>query len=241
MTKKLTIVAVDDHPLNHVAIKSLLDERQDMVLVGQGAVGEDVLPLVDALRPDVLILDLSMPQKAGRMSDAERFMPLPTLTALREQYPDTAVIILSQYLHRGIIQEAVQQGVRGYLLKSDDLSLNLTEAIAEVSRGGVFFSVEISREIFQATRTRRPDPLTDRQMEIILAIASAPDAAYAQVAASLHITESTLKGHLSNAFRALGVTNFTACLIVCMQQDLISLSRDISGTRFDRKTLSDPY
>lgn len=233
MTKKLTVVAVDDHPLNHVAIKSLLDETNELTLVGQGNSGEDVLQLVEMHRPDVLILDLGMPQKADAGDGSERFLPLPTLATLSDLYPSTGVIVLSQYLHRGIIQEAIRIGVRGYLLKSDDLSLNLADAVTTVGKGGVFFSNEFSRDLFQGPTRVKVNPLTKRQQEIIQAIAREPDASYAQIAASLFITESTLKGHLNKAFRALDVTNFTACLITCMHKGLVAYTHDGQVLRFD--------
>ncbi len=217
----IALITIDDHPLIREAIRSLLASRNDMELVGEGWAGEHLLTLVEQYQPDVVILDLGMPQFAdGQHQD--RFAVMPALATLNERFPQTAVIILSQYAMKSVIQEAIEVGVKGYLLKSDNLSLNLTGAIEAVYRGGVYFSQEISQLLFQpATAVVGHNLLTQRQTEIILAIAHTPNASYTQIANDLYISESTLKGHLHKAFKALDVTNITACLIHCMQRGLI--------------------
>lgn len=217
----ITVITIDDHPLIHEAVRSLLASRNDMKVVGEGMAGEHLLTLVEQHRPDVVILDLGMPQFADGQRQ-ERFAALPALVTLNESFPQTAVIILSQYAMKSVIQEAIEVGVKGYLLKSDNLSLNLTGAIEAVHHGGVYFSQEISQILFQQTTTGGGhNLLTERQIEIILAIARNPNASYIQIASDLFISEGTLKGHLHNAFKALHVTNITACIIHCMQQGLI--------------------
>ncbi|MAU00640.1 MAG: hypothetical protein CL608_26140 [Anaerolineaceae bacterium] len=225
----ITIITIDDHPLIREAVRSSLASRNDMKLVGEGWVGEHLLTLVEQHQPDVVILDLGMPQFVDGQRQ-ERFAALPTLVTLNESFPKTAVIILSQYAMKSVIQEAIEVGVKGYLLKSDNLSLNLTGAIEAVHHGGVYFSQEISQLLFQqATPVAGDNLLTGRQKEIILAIARNPNASYTQIANDLHISESTLKGHLHNAFRALDVTNITACIIHCMQQGLIPFAINEHG------------
>lgn len=225
----ITIITIDDHPLIREAIRSLLASRNDMTLVGEGWAGEHLLTLVEQQQPDVVILDLGMPQFANEQQQ-ERFAVMPALATLNASFPQTAVIILSQYAMKSIIQEAIEVGVKGYLLKSDNLSLNLTGAIEAVHRGGVYFSQEISQVLFQQTTTGGGNNLlTERQKEIILAIARNPNASYIQIASDLYISESTLKGHLHNAFKALHVTNITACIIHCMQQGLIPFSINERG------------
>lgn len=221
MVETIRVVSVDDHYLIHEAIRSLLADQETIELVGVGSAGDQIFSLVEKYDPDVLILDLIMPRLVGGDPEVEAFMPGPTLIQLREEYPETAVIILSQYLNRRIVQSAIQHGVRGYLLKSDNLSLNLPDAIKEVNRGGVFFSVAVSRELFNPPPAPPEDLLTPRQREIILAIAKTPDAPYSEIADRLSISPRTLKGHLDSAYKALEVGNITACIIRCMQLGLI--------------------
>ena len=215
----INVVLVDDHPLIHEAVKSLLVERADIVIVGQGFAGEQLFPLMAEHEPDVLVLDLTMPYY--RDNSPVRFAYMQALAQLSTEYPNTAIIILSQYLQSGIVRGASEFGVRGYLLKSDNLSLNLPEAILAVSRGGVFFSEAVSWELFGTARKPADDLLTKRQREVILAIAKKPDDSYAKTASYLGISENTLKGHLRSIFPQLEVTNITACIIRCMQLNLI--------------------
>jgi DNA-binding NarL/FixJ family response regulator len=194
-----------------------------MELVGEGSTGDDVLALVKELAPDVLLLDLSMPQSSADKSSGEQFKALPTIAGLSKKHPDTAIIVLTQHFVPVIIQGAVDLGVKGYLLKSDDLSLNLPSAVATVSKGGVYFSETIGEELFGKAKADRVVNLTARQIEILTNIAGSPDDSYATQAVNLGITESTLKNHLTRAFKALGVTNITAAIIRCMQLGIIPL------------------
>jgi DNA-binding NarL/FixJ family response regulator len=230
--KPISVVLVDDHPLIHQAVKSLLAERADMELVGQGFAGEQLLPLLAEHQPDVLVLDLTMPYHSG--DSQVRFGYMQALAQLSAEYPNTSTIILSQLLQSGIVQSAAEFGVRGYLLKSDNLSLNLPEAILAASRGGVFFSEAVSRDLFGSTQKPAAKPLSERTREVILAIAKKPDDSYAMTASRLGISENTLKGHLRHAFSQLGVTNITSCIIRCMQLNLIpfTVNPDGKGIQF---------
>lgn len=233
----ISVVLVDDHPLIHEAVKSLLAERTDIVLVGQGFAGEQLFPLLAEHEPDVLVLDLTMPQH--RDDSPGRFAYMQALAELAIEFPNTATIILSQYLQPGIVQSAAEFGVRGYLLKSDNLSLNLPEAILAASRGGVFFSEAVSQELFGAAGKPAENPLTIRQREVILAIAKKPDNSYATTAGLLGISENTLKGHLRGAFSGLNVTNITSCIIRCMQLNLIPFTVNADGNSIQFGELED--
>lgn len=236
----ITVVTIDDHPLIRTAIRSLLESEENIQLIAEGSAGEHVLPLVEEHEPDVLILDLAMPQLEHDVS-GERFPVLQTVEQLHGDFPETAVIFLTQYASQSMSQQAISLGVRGYLLKSDDLSMNLPGAIEAVHRGGVYFSKEISQMLFQPTQPSITESvLTKRQKEIILAIAQSPDATYRQLAAELSISESTFKGHLNLAFKAMDVTNITACIITCMQRGLIPFSIDELG-RIQFGSVMEPF
>jgi DNA-binding NarL/FixJ family response regulator len=108
------------------------------------------------------------------------------------------------------------------LLKSDDLSLMLPEAIEMVGKGGVFFSEAVRQELVTGPVEKASSLLTKRQKEIIEAIAMSPNASYAQHAANLGIAESTLRNHLTLAFRALEVNGITAAIMRCKELGIIS-------------------
>lgn len=223
--KPITVVAIDDHPLIRQAVRSMLALNDEIVLVAEGSAGEHLFPLVAEHRPDVLILDLGLPQTSNDSTYDQNFQVLPAVARLHQEYPETAVIILSQHIITSLVHQANEVGVKGYLLKSDDLSLNLPDAIETVSMGGVFFSESISQVLFDGGTP--PDPiLTERQREIVLAIASAPDASYAEHAAALQIAEATLSNHLSRIFRKLGVKSLTACVVRCIELGIVPVEHE---------------
>jgi DNA-binding NarL/FixJ family response regulator len=226
----ITVVAVDDHPLIHEAIRSLLDRHEEIELVASGTAGEHVLSLVRQYRPDVLLLDLSMPQHVGP-EETPRFSAPATLSQLQALYPETAVIILSQYLRPTLVKEIMQHNVRGYILKSDNFSLSIPRAILSVKKGEVYFSPQFNQTLPSRVK-RYEDPLTPRQKEIILAIARSPGMPYAELASMLFISESTFKGHLTHAFKALEVNNITACIMHCISQELIPYEITSQGISF---------
>ncbi|MCB0021136.1 MAG: response regulator transcription factor [Anaerolineales bacterium] len=230
--KTIKVVSIDDHYLIHEAIRSLLSDHDDIELVGEGYAGEALFALVEEHRPDVVLLDLLMPQDIGGDRESSHFLPLQMLAQLAEHYPDTGIIILYQFLNRTIALGAMKYGLKGYVLKSDNLSLALPDAIRQVSRGAVFFSQEVSNELFKPVLSPPEDILTLRQREIVLALAKAPDKPYQDIADQLGISTRTLKGHLDSAYKALDVSNRAACLVKCMELGLIPFSNDGRGLRF---------
>jgi len=132
MTEYISVIAVDDHPLIRQAVRSLLTDRPDMVLTAEGSVGADVFTLTQKHKPDVLLLDLNMPQTES--DSGERFKALPTIAKLIKTYPELSIIILTQYDVPAIIQGAIHLGVQGYMSKSDNLSLDLPEAISRAQQ-----------------------------------------------------------------------------------------------------------
>jgi DNA-binding NarL/FixJ family response regulator len=221
MADVIKVVVVDDHALIREAIKGMLVGQRDMVLVAEGSTGEHVFSLVNKHRPDVLILDLNMPQSSSSR-DNEKFPVMDSLTRLNEEFPEVAVIVLSQYASRPFIDAAINNNVRGYLLKSDDMTLNLLDAIHTVVQGGTLFSREINTILFGKKETNGSlDTLTERQVEIVRSYVLWPDLSTAHRAAELGITESTLKSHLYRIFKVLDATSVTSCLVKAMQVGLI--------------------
>ncbi len=230
MSNPIKVVAIDDHPLIRSAIRNILSSREDIQLVAEGEAGEDVFVMVEQYCPDVLILDLHMPQYANN-KNGKNFAVIDALGRLNKEFPDTAVIILSQYATLSFINAAIGNNVRSYLLKDDDLSLNLLVAIeAVVGGGGTLFSQQINSILFkQIQMGTQPQQLTDRQIEIVQALARWPTKSYAGLAAQLGITESTLKTHLNRIFKALDVPSATACVIKSMQLGFIPFHLNALG------------
>mgnify|MGYP002713015007 CR=1 FL=1 len=225
---KIRIVIVDDHALIHTAVKDVLTCRDDLIVVGEGWCGEHVFELVAEHRPDVLILDLRMPQYKDA-SRTERFSVVASLTQLNEEYPETAVIILSQHVNHAFAQAAVTHGVRSYLLKDDKLSLSIPEAIDSVLAGQTLFSREITNLLFGNVPESMNVSLKERQLEIIRTFVRSPEKSNQQLAAELHIAESTFKWHMQRIFTALEIPNRSTLIMRSLQARLVPFHVDDNG------------
>ena len=220
--EKIKIVIVDDHALIHMALKNVLISRDDMVVVGEGWCGADVFQLVAEHQPDILLLDLRMPQYADEFRD-ERFNVIPALEKLNLEYPQTAVIILSQHVNHAFAQAAVDHGVHSY-------SLNIPEAIDTVLAGRTLFSREINDLLFRHSPNGAAKfKLKKRQLEIVQALVRSPEKSSAELANELHIAESTLKGHFRNIFALMGVPNRSTLVIRSLQAGIVPFHTDDSG------------
>lgn len=226
---KITIVVVDDHALIREGVIGMLAQREEMQVVGEGACGDDVFDLVEKHRPMVLILDLRMPQHEDRKSE-ERFDVLGSLERLQTEYPETAVIILSQHSNETFVKAAIKHGVRSYLLKDDNLSLDIRKAIDEILAGGVFFSRDVNILLYDiAPENQSGIKLNDRKLEIINLLVRHPEKQIAELAAELHIAPSTMKGHLADLFETFEVPNRQALMIRVLQLGIIPFHCDVRG------------
>lgn len=218
------VLVLDDHFLVREGIRSLLKEHEDVAIVGEGWVGEQLAPLIEEHRPDVVLLDLGMPWKASHASSGPGvpFQALPAIAQMRRNWPGTKFIIVSQYVTHSLVEGAVEAGADGYLLKDDVLCLKLIEAIHTVHLGGVYFSAAASQQLRQRVAPGE-HVLSERQVEIIQAIAANPSLSYAEQARRLNISEHTLHNHLRQIFKKLGVRNITAAIVEGLKQGFISV------------------
>jgi len=211
--EKTRIVIVDDHPIVQDAIESKLSSRDDIELVAKGETGEDVIRLVKEYEPDILILDLRMPQ-TNSGSSQQSFQAIPTIYQISESYPHTKIIIFTSYLIPALVQEVVRGKIKGYLLKRDKLSRKLLTAVDMVMMGSVFVSETISDNLGGSEPISSEQiKLNPRPLEALRRLFADPDLSTAQHAANMGISKSTFKQHLSAAYRALGVQDRTAAMV----------------------------
>lgn len=221
MSTPITVVCVDDHPLIRQAIRYQIENAEGLLFLAEGSVGDEVIELVRQHHPDVLLLDIEMPQ--SQTADSERFQLIPSIRKMRQFFQETSIIIVSQHLSQALLEVGITRGVNGYLLKSDALTLSLPRAIRTVHQGGFYFSKGISERLFARDTVMKDGLITRRQKQILLAIVEQPNLTYAEHAEQLGISEGTLKNRLSELFKRVGVKNITACLIEAIRTGLISL------------------
>lgn len=151
----IRVIAVDDHPLILKAITDLLKDFPDIRMLATTTQGSQMLSLVREHHPDVAIVDLAM---AG-----DAFDPISAVKTLHEQFPDIKVLVLTGYDDGLWVRELVKAGASGYMLKSDDLSLNIPQAIRALQQGLRFFSPGVTDKLID----QDADHLTQRELSVL--------------------------------------------------------------------------
>ncbi len=188
------VLIADDHPLILAGIRRALDRSGGVEVVGEATSGAQVLAMVERRRPEVVLLDLYMPG----MSGAE------LIGQLHEQWPEVKTVVLSANEDRASIDSALNAGASAYIVKSVNPS-DLSSVIRQVAGGAVFHAP--SRPAGSASAETAPagPDLTDRERTILAAIASGQTTA--AISRELWVSEHTIKFHLTNIYRKLGVNN----------------------------------
>lgn len=208
----LRVAIADDHRLMLDGIKRALETAPDIRVVGEAMSGDEMLTLVPKVRPDVVILDLRMPHGDG----------LTTLGKLRKDYPDLKVIVLSMFEDSEHIDQALSQGAAGYVVKSIN-PLDLPSTIRQVVEGTVYHPAGRGGGgeggAVPAAPAPPPGGLTERELAILRLVAEGMS--NLDIASKLYVTEQTVKFHLSNIYRKLGVANRTEATRFAYRNGLI--------------------
>jgi two-component system response regulator NreC len=197
----IRVMLADDHVLVRQSLKSLL-EREGFQVVGEASDGQEAIRKVESLRPEIAVMDISMPILNG--VDAAR--------ELSRSFPKTKAILLTQHDENQYISEALEAGVKGYVLKSQAAS-ELVQAIEQVSRGQVYLSPGVARVVAEAFRTKSEnpkDPLTSRERQVLQLIAEGKSTK--DVASLLGISVKTAESHRTRLMQKLDIHE-TASLV----------------------------
>ncbi len=219
----INVIIVDDHPLMRAGIREQLQGSSVVRVVGEGSAGDHLLALVQRYHPDVALLDLVMPQhEGGSVRDGgQLFDPVPAISEVLTRFPKTRILVLSQELRLPVIENLVNAGANGYLLKDDALTSSLVAAIRMVHNGGMCFSPDVTRAIMERRNEHpQPDDLTPREKEILAFAIQHADTDNAEIANSLGISPNTYKWHLKNIREKLGVQTHTAAALKGVQMGL---------------------
>jgi DNA-binding NarL/FixJ family response regulator len=193
----IRVLLVDDQALIRAGLARLLQETGDIVVVGEAADGEEAIAIVEELRPDLVLMDLSMPRLDGAAATRR----------ILESHPDMRIMILSSFVDRAGVLEALDAGAVGYLLK-DARPEDLVHGIRSALEQGAPLAPRVALELVGAWRDmREPGVLTTRELDVLVLLADGlPNKVIAQ---RLEIAEKTVKAHVTHVFQALGVTDRT--------------------------------
>jgi DNA-binding NarL/FixJ family response regulator len=204
---QIRILAVDDHVLVRQGIAVLLGTEPDLALVAEASNGREAIQQFRSHRPDVTIMDLQMPEMNG----------LDAITAIRGEFPDAKIIVLTTYKGDVQILRALKAGAQGYLLKNT-IHKELTETIRAVHAGKKALSPEASYEIAEHATD---DALTPAEINVLRLIAAGN--ANKQIADQLKITEETVKGRVKNILSKLGANDRTQAAMIGLKRGIIEL------------------
>jgi DNA-binding NarL/FixJ family response regulator len=204
---RIKILVVDDHPLLREGIAAVLEGQTDLQLVGEAANGREALESFRACRPDVVLMDLQMPEMGG----------IEAITAIRNEFPEARVVVLTTY--KGDMQaiRAFKAGACGYLLKSM-LRKELLDTIRSVHAGKKRIPPEIASEIAEH---HADDVLTQREIEVLQQVAAG--AANKIVAGQLGISEETVKAHMRSILAKLSANDRTHAVMIALKRGIIEL------------------
>lgn len=209
------VMIVDDHSLIREGLKQLLEFDGSIEVIGQASDGMECINVLDVISPDVLLLDINMPNMNG----------LDVLVELKKKKKDMKILILTVHNEVEYLIKAMDSGADGYVLK-DSGSAELKEAIFKVNSGEKFIESSLipamnSRLINRNIDKDKIDSLTKREIEILKQIAGGRF--NKEIADSLNITERTVKNHISNLFKKIDVNDRTQAAVFAIRNNLVNL------------------
>jgi DNA-binding NarL/FixJ family response regulator len=204
-----TVMLVDDHPVVREGLRGMIDAEHDLTVVGEAGSGAEAIALAESLCPDVILMDLRMPDVDG-VTATERI-----LAAL----PSTRIVVVTTYESDTDILRAVEAGAAGYLLK-DASRAELADAVRDAASGKTVLAPTVADRLVHFVRQPTSVTLSVREVEVLSQVAKG--STNAEIGRQLHISEATVKTHLLRAFNKLGVSDRTAAVTTAMSLGMLS-------------------
>ena len=210
----IRVVIVDDHDMVRSGLSVFLESFEDMELVGEAANGVEAVRLCARVQPDVVLMDLLMPEMDG----------VAATQAIRQANPQIQVIALTSFAEDQLVERALRAGTIGYLLKNASID-ELANAIRAAAKGKPTLAPEAFRSLLEvAGRPTLPDyNLTERECEVLVLLVEGLN--NTQIAERLVVSRATVKTHVSNLLSKLGVSNRVEAASFALQHNLVSRSQ----------------
>jgi DNA-binding NarL/FixJ family response regulator len=210
MADSIRILIVDDHPVVRDGLKGMVAGHPEFEVVGEAADGDQAVAQCLRLAPQVVLMDLRMPQMDG----------VEAITRIRARQPGVYCLVLTTYDTDADILRAIEAGATGYILK-DAPREELYRAIRATAQGQSYLSPSVATRLMSQLRAPEEAPLSPRELAVLGWVARG--SSNKEIAQSLHISEATVKSHLLHIFSKLGVNDRTQAVTLAVQKGLIKL------------------
>jgi DNA-binding NarL/FixJ family response regulator len=204
----IRVLVVDDHPVVRDGLRGMLDSQPDLEVIGEAANGQQALTAVAHQPPDVVLMDLRMPELDG----------VEATRQIGAHHPTVRVLVLTTYDDDADIIRAVEAGATGYLLK-DTPRHELFDAVRAAARGETVLTPAVAAKLMRQLREGADDQLTDRELDVLRLVAKG--LTNRAIATELHVSEATVKTHLVHTFTKLDVDDRTAAVMAALQRGLL--------------------
>jgi DNA-binding NarL/FixJ family response regulator len=222
---KTRIVIADDHEVVRKGLRAILEAHLGWEVCGEAADGRSAVEKAEELRPNVVIIDIGMPQLNG----------LEATRQILKGQPDTKVLVLSVYESEQLVEEVLDAGARGYVLKSD-ASRDLVRAIEELLRNHTFFTSRVGQLVLETYLGRRAhgkmkggsSPLTPREREVVQLLAEGKSSK--EVAVALNLSVKTAETHRANIMRKLDVHSISELVLYAVKNNIVQVEPPLPAT-----------
>ena len=214
--KKVRVLLAEDHTLVRQGFRRILEDDPRIAVVGEASTGLSAIQLAKELKPDVVVMDLSMPELGGLEASAE----------ILKAFPEVKILILSMYSNQAYVRKAFEIGAKGYILKNA-IEVDLTRAVIALAEGGAYMSPGISNLVIESLKAgsfedRSQDPyerLTLREKEVLQLIAQGKS--NKEIAALLNISVNTVAVHRAHVMETLGLHRTAEIVLYAVKRGLI--------------------
>lgn len=204
------VLIADDHPMVRSGLHQILESAGDIDVVGEAGTGDEAIRATGELRPDVVLMDLRMPDLDGVAATAE----------IRRRHPEVHVLVVTTYDSDADIYAAIDAGATGYLLK-DARRDEVYTAVRAAARGETVLAPRVASRMLGQVRGTDAPVLTRREIEVLQLVAAGQR--NRDIARSLHIGEATVKSHLLHIFGKLGVDDRTHAVTVALERGVLRI------------------
>ena len=214
-SQPIRILLVDDHPVVRDGIKANLEDAEDIEIVGEAANGSQAIERAVELQPDIVIMDMKLPDISG----------LEATEKLREEMPGVKVLVLSMFDDKNYVLKSVKCGARGYVLK-DSPPEDLLHAIQQVHKGGAFFDASVSDYLLNPDEDADTDEsgLTPREREVLTHVAEG--LSNKEIASTLFLSVRTIEAHRENIMRKLDIHGTAALTRYAIEKGFVQVNID---------------